>query len=99
MFVFPSRLLFFVRYMSGSEDEASVWEAQGEEAGEGGAEAEGQEGAANSLPARLLWHESNLVFAGEVRISCFFSRVLVVDAHVVVDPLLSRVLWVELLSE
>ncbi|CAM9975329.1 unnamed protein product, partial [Ectocarpus sp. 12 AP-2014] len=26
---------------------------------------EGEEGAANSLPARLLWHESDLVFAGE----------------------------------
>lgn len=42
--------------MSGSEDESSLWE--------GG---DGEQGEGESPAPRLLWHESDLVFAGEVR--------------------------------
>eukprot|EP00752_Nemacystus_decipiens_P014270 g12691.t1 len=43
-------------YMSDSEDESSVWK--------GG---EGEEGEEESASPRLLWHEGDLVFAGEAK--------------------------------
>lgn len=46
------------RYMSDSENEATLWDGDG--GGEGG-------GLAGDDDVKLLWHESGLVFGGKVR--------------------------------
>ena len=52
------------RYMSGSEDDTTLW-GEGEGEGEGGGGRE--EGGAVGDDVKLLWYESGLVFGGKVR--------------------------------